>query len=93
MKADGTVTAGNASGINDGAAALVVMSESRAKQLGLTPLARIRGYASGGVAPALMGMGGRTATQKKGKKKLTKGKDNKENKTSIKKQLTKYITN
>ncbi|CQJ67038.1 3-ketoacyl-CoA thiolase [Yersinia intermedia] len=59
---DGTVTAGNASGINDGAAALVVMSESRAKQLGLTPLARIRGYASGGVAPALMGMGPVPAT-------------------------------
>ncbi|MDA5495716.1 acetyl-CoA C-acetyltransferase [Yersinia intermedia] len=59
---DGTVTAGNASGINDGAAALVVMSESRARQLGLTPLARIRGYASGGVAPALMGMGPVPAT-------------------------------
>ncbi|ATM94191.1 3-ketoacyl-CoA thiolase [Yersinia frederiksenii] len=59
---EGSVTAGNASGINDGAAALVVMSESRAKQLGLTPLARIRGYASGGVAPALMGMGPVPAT-------------------------------
>ncbi|CNI32982.1 acetyl-CoA C-acetyltransferase [Yersinia intermedia] len=59
---DGTVTAGNASGINDGAAALVVMSESHARQLGLTPLARIRGYASGGVAPALMGMGPVPAT-------------------------------
>ena len=59
---DGTVTAGNASGINDGAAALVVMSESRARQLGLTPLARIRGYASGGVAPALMGIGPVPAT-------------------------------
>ena len=59
---EGTVTAGNASGINDGAAALVVMSESRAKELGLTPLARIRGYANGGVAPSLMGMGPVPAT-------------------------------
>lgn len=59
---DGSVTAGNASGINDGAAALVVMAESHARQLGLTPLARIRGYASGGVAPALMGMGPVPAT-------------------------------
>ncbi|MFC0228234.1 acetyl-CoA C-acetyltransferase [Serratia aquatilis] len=59
---DGSVTAGNASGINDGAAALVVMSEKHARQSGLTPLARIRGYASGGVAPALMGMGPVPAT-------------------------------
>ncbi|AKG68644.1 acetyl-CoA C-acetyltransferase [Serratia fonticola] len=59
---DGSVTAGNASGINDGAAALVVMAESHARQLGLIPLARIRGYASGGVAPALMGMGPVPAT-------------------------------
>lgn len=59
---EGTVTAGNASGINDGAAALVVMSESMAKEQGLTPLARIRSYASGGVAPALMGMGPVPAT-------------------------------
>ena len=59
---DGSVTAGNASGINDGAAALVVMAENHARQLGLTPLARIRGYASGGVAPALMGMGPVPAT-------------------------------
>ncbi len=60
---EGTVTAGNASGINDGAAALVVMSESRAKALGLKPLARIKSYASGGVAPSLMGMGPVPATQ------------------------------
>ncbi|WAM43345.1 acetyl-CoA C-acetyltransferase [Edwardsiella piscicida] len=53
----GTVTAGNASGINDGAAALVIMEEQRARALGVRPLARIRSYASGGVAPALMGMG------------------------------------
>lgn len=60
----GTVTAGNASGINDGAAALVIMEEDAARAAGLIPLARIRGYASGGVAPALMGMGPVPATQK-----------------------------
>ena len=60
----GTVTAGNASGINDGAAALVVMEESAALAAGLKPLARIKAYASGGVAPALMGMGPVPATQK-----------------------------
>lgn len=60
----GTVTAGNASGINDGAAALVVMEESVALTAGLKPLARIKAYASGGVAPALMGMGPVPATQK-----------------------------
>ena len=60
----GTVTAGNASGINDGAAALVVMEENAARAAGLTPLARIRAYASGGVDPALMGMGPVPATQK-----------------------------
>lgn len=60
----GTVTAGNASGINDGAAALVVMEESAALAAGLTPLARIKAYASGGVAPVLMGMGPVPATQK-----------------------------
>jgi acetyl-CoA C-acetyltransferase len=53
----GTVTAGNASGINDGAAALVVMSDRKAKELGLTPLATIRGYAAAGVDPSIMGMG------------------------------------
>lgn len=60
----GTVTAGNASGINDGAAALIVMAESAALAAGLKPLARIKAYASGGVAPALMGMGTVPATQK-----------------------------
>ncbi|POT59753.1 acetyl-CoA C-acyltransferase [Citrobacter amalonaticus] len=60
----GTVTAGNASGINDGAAALVIMEESAALAAGLKPLARIKAYASGGVAPALMGMGPVPATQK-----------------------------
>ncbi|TVQ84417.1 MAG: acetyl-CoA C-acetyltransferase [Chromatiaceae bacterium] len=53
----GTVTAGNASGINDGAAAVVVMTESKAKALGLTPLARIVAFASAGVDPAIMGTG------------------------------------
>lgn len=63
FKPDGTITAGNASGINDGAAALVLMSEDKAKSLGLTPLARIISYASAGVDPALMGMGPVPATQ------------------------------
>ena len=54
---EGTVTAGNASGINDGAAATVVMSRERAKKLGVEPMATIRGYASAGVAPRIMGMG------------------------------------
>jgi acetyl-CoA C-acetyltransferase len=54
---DGTVTAGNASGINDGAAAVVVMSESKAKELGLTPMARVVAFASAGVDPAIMGTG------------------------------------
>src|SRR5437870_153325 len=54
---DGTVTAGNASGINDGGAAVVVMSAARAKAENRTPLARIRGYSSAGVAPRIMGMG------------------------------------
>jgi acetyl-CoA C-acetyltransferase len=54
---EGTVTAGNASGINDGAAAVVVMSEARAKALGIRPLARIKAFASSGVDPKIMGMG------------------------------------
>ncbi|MDE2288276.1 MAG: acetyl-CoA C-acetyltransferase [Burkholderiales bacterium] len=54
---DGTVTAGNASGLNDGAAAVVVMSAKRAAELGLTPLARIAAYANAGVDPKVMGMG------------------------------------
>jgi acetyl-CoA C-acetyltransferase len=54
---DGTVTAGNASGINDGAAAVMMMKASRAAELGLQPLARIKAYASAGVDPAFMGMG------------------------------------
>jgi len=53
----GTVTAGNASGINDGAAAVMMMSTSKAKELGLKPLARIKAYASAGVDPSIMGIG------------------------------------
>jgi acetyl-CoA C-acetyltransferase len=54
---DGTVTAGNASGINDGAAALIVTTAEKARSIGTAPLARILGYASTGVDPMLMGMG------------------------------------
>jgi acetyl-CoA C-acetyltransferase len=54
---DGTVTAGNASGLNDGAAAVVMMSARKADELGLKPLARIKAYASAGVDPKFMGMG------------------------------------
>ncbi|MCR6645756.1 MAG: acetyl-CoA C-acetyltransferase [Terricaulis sp.] len=57
FKKDGTVTAANASGINDGAAALVVMSADEANKRGLTPLARIASWASRGVDPAIMGVG------------------------------------
>ncbi|GAA0446355.1 MULTISPECIES: acetyl-CoA C-acetyltransferase [Sphingomonas] len=57
FKKDGTVTAGNASGINDGAAALVVMSADEAKRRGITPLATIRSWASAGVDPSIMGIG------------------------------------
>ncbi len=64
FKKDGTVTAGNASGINDGAAALVVMSAEKAKDLGLKPLAKIIGYASAGLDPAVMGLGPIYATRK-----------------------------
>jgi acetyl-CoA C-acetyltransferase len=54
---EGTVTAANASGLNDGAAAVVVMSAKKAEALGLTPLARIKAYANAGVDPKIMGMG------------------------------------
>jgi acetyl-CoA C-acetyltransferase len=60
----GTVTAGNASGINDGAAAVVVMSAKKADQLGLKPLARIASYASAAIDPAMMGMGPVPASQR-----------------------------
>ncbi len=61
---DGTVTAGNASGINDGAAVVVVMSASKARELGLEPLARISAYASAGVDPSIMGSGPVPATRR-----------------------------
>jgi acetyl-CoA acyltransferase len=60
----GTVTAGNASGVNDGAAALVVASEAAAKTHGLTPRGRIVGMATAGVAPRIMGIGPAPAVQK-----------------------------
>lgn len=62
--ADGTVTAGNASGLNDGAAALIIANEVAAKKHGLTPIARIMGGATAGVPPSIMGMGPAPATQK-----------------------------
>lgn len=64
FKKDGTVTAGNASGINDAACAVVVMSAEKAKELGLKPIAKVKGYASGGVDPAYMGLGPIPATRK-----------------------------
>ena len=64
FKPDGVVTAGNASGINDGAAALVLMSRTCAEQLGLRPLARIVSWASAGVSPKIMGYGPVPATQR-----------------------------
>ena len=60
---DGSVTAGNASGLNDGAAALLLMSADKAAELGLTPLARIAGYGNAGVDPAIMGIGPVEATR------------------------------
>jgi acetyl-CoA C-acetyltransferase len=64
FKKDGTVTAANASGINDGASAVVVMARERALDLGLQPLATIRSYAAAGVDPAYMGMGPVPAVEK-----------------------------
>ena len=60
---DGTVTAGNASGLNDGAAAVIMMSAHKADELGLKPLARIKAYSSAGVDPKIMGMGPVSASQ------------------------------
>lgn len=57
FKKDGTVTAGNASGINDGAAAVVLMSAKKAQEMGVEPMAKIRSFASGAVDPAYMGLG------------------------------------
>ncbi len=64
FKKDGTVTAGNASGINDGAAAMIVCSESKAKEMDLEPMAFIRSYALAGVDPSIMGIGPVPAIQK-----------------------------
>ncbi|WP_024302188.1 acetyl-CoA C-acetyltransferase [Pseudogulbenkiania sp. MAI-1] len=64
FKKDGTVTAGNASGVNDGAAAVIMMTAKKAAELGLKPLARIKAYASSGVEPSIMGMGPVPATQR-----------------------------
>lgn len=64
FKKDGTVTAGNASGINDGAACVLLMSEEKAKEKGLTPMATIKSYGLCGVAPELMGLGPIGATKK-----------------------------
>jgi acetyl-CoA C-acetyltransferase len=61
---EGTVTAGNSSGLNDGAAVLLVMSEAKATELGLTPLATIKAYSSAGVDPAIMGTGPIPASKK-----------------------------
>ena len=64
VKPDGTVTAGNASGLNDGASALILANESAASRHGLTPLARVIGVATAGCAPRIMGIGPVPATQK-----------------------------
>jgi acetyl-CoA acetyltransferase family protein len=64
VKEGGSVTAGNASGVNDGACALIVASEAAAKKHGLTPRARILGTATAGVAPRIMGMGPAPASKK-----------------------------
>jgi len=64
VRADGTVTAGNASGVNDGAAAIIIASEEAAKRHGLTPRARVSGAAVAGVPPRIMGIGPAPASQK-----------------------------
>jgi len=64
FKKDGTVTAGNSAGINDAAAALLLMSEEKATQLGLKPLAKIKAWSSGALDPAYMGLGPVTAVRK-----------------------------
>ena len=64
VKRDGTVTAGNASGVNDGAAALILASEDAARRHGLTPRARVLGAATAGVPPRIMGIGPAPASEK-----------------------------
>jgi acetyl-CoA C-acetyltransferase len=71
FKKDGSVTAANASGINDSAAAVVVMSREKADELGIKPLARIASYASGGVIPKLWGWPHSSHPQGAGKSRLT----------------------
>lgn len=68
FKKEGTVTAGNASGINDGASMLIVMAKDKADELGLTPLVTIKGYASAALDPSIMGYGPVPATKKALKK-------------------------
>jgi acetyl-CoA C-acetyltransferase len=64
FKKEGTVTAGNASGINDGAAAIILMSAEKAKELGIEPMAKLVGYGNGGVDPSIMGVGPVAAVKK-----------------------------
>jgi acetyl-CoA C-acetyltransferase len=75
FKKDGTVTAGNASGLNDGAAALVIMSLEKAKELGINPIAKIVSYAQAGVDPSIMGYGPYAAVTKALKKARLELKD------------------
>ncbi|MBN2402352.1 MAG: acetyl-CoA C-acetyltransferase [Spirochaetes bacterium] len=75
FKKDGTITAGNASGINDAAAAVLMMSDKKAKELGLKPLVKVKAYASGGVDPAYMGIGPVPAVRKVFKQTGTSMKD------------------
>ncbi|MTI71279.1 MAG: acetyl-CoA C-acetyltransferase [Firmicutes bacterium] len=75
FKKDGTVTAGNASGINDGAAVLVIMSKEKANELGLKPLATIKSYASAALDPKIMGYGPVPSTKKALKKANLKVED------------------
>jgi len=75
FKKDGTVTAGSSSGINDGAAALVIMSKEKADEMGIKPMAKIVSYASGGVDPAIMGTGPIPATRNVLKKAKLKVED------------------
>jgi acetyl-CoA C-acetyltransferase len=64
FKKDGTITAGNASGINDAAAAMLVMSADKAKELGLKPIVKVKSYATAGIDPAYMGLGPVPAVRK-----------------------------
>ena len=70
FKEGGTVTAGNASGINDGASGVIIMSDEKAKELGIPPLARIVSTATSGVEPDIMGIGPVSATEKAFKRRI-----------------------